>query len=933
MTGIPVTKVGTTTIEVTLPGGPEHNSKVMVPLGSEPCWKSPLIGCKITETQALEVTAVFLGVSFKHDEWLRGASYLFSFADSKWFSFLAGFLVWLLAGAASGTPAWAETFTPPSGTHWVTIASTRDLDTAIGIARLYGSSARVIRSKSGWLAVSLEPRKGSLDQIAKTVIWPALPDDTLLSAGRDYIETVWKAPILQLAKAEVKPGKPGIVDLGGLQVTVTREAAVEGWTAHVTARNAGRQILDIRHPFPVGEANFASNVVLAEIDSSNDTPEILIDAFSGGAHCCTTTVVLDAAGTTDWKTLDLGERDGSGIDLEEIDSDGEAELILPDNSFLYTFDSYADSAQPILISKITGGVVRDVTREPPFHHRLVQEVHGMEFLAKVQPDLWHSNGFLAAWVAAKNRIGEGTEAWSSMLGLYDRNSDFGIDLCNVNLPMETCPDDQHHRLDFPDGLRLHMEKHGYGSISATPNVEGTASGEKRVSLEEARDAFMVMSVERRRDIQLLLAALGHWPAVAGDGFGQKLWQAIKDFQAEAGRTPTGLLTESDYDKLLEAASPILRTWRLEHVFHPLTATPLWVPRGLALSAVPTDTGIRFGATGEGVLINFNYYSGVPLRAAYQASQEASRSHVVDYQTLKPKFFVINSHLDNVTQYTRFEEIGTSIVGFTLIWPSTAEFHGDRLATVMSDLFRSEVELGIRRSPPAPVTVATAMPPASVAAPISPPPAPEDVQTISTGTGFFVSADKLLTNAHVVAGCNKVKVIAQGTVFAGAVRDRDVANDLAIVEAGGYRSVAFAKLRPGVRLGEDVAVFGFPLSGELASSGNFTRGAVTATAGLRDDIAHLQIDAAVQPGNSGGPLIDVYGNVVGIVDSKLNSLRATVENNDIPQNINFAIKASMASMFLETQSIAFVTGGMGEVVPWPDLADRAKQIAAEIVCEQ
>ena len=183
------------------------------------------------------------------------------------------------------------------------------------------------------------------------------------------------------------------------------------------------------------------------------------------------------------------------------------------------------------------------------------------------------------------------------------------------------------------------------------------------------------------------------------------------------------------------------------------------------------------------------------------------------------------------------------MGFTLIWPSVAEFHGDRLATVMSDLFRSEVELGIPRSPPSPVAPIASVPSMPAAISPSPPPAavPEKERVVSSGTGFFVAADRLLTNAHVVAGCEKVNVLIDGKGVEGVVRGRDTTNDLAIVETNDYRSATFAKMRPGVRLGEDVAAFGFPLSGELASSGNFTRGAVTATAGLRDDIAHLQTD--------------------------------------------------------------------------------------------
>src|ERR1700730_17779896 len=85
----------------------------------------------------------------------------------------------------------------------------------------------------------------------------------------------------------------------------------------------------------------------------------------------------------------------------------------------------------------------------------------------------------------------------------------------------------------------------------------------------------------------------------------------------------------------------------------------------------------------------------------------------------------------------------------------------------------------------------------------------------------------------------------------------------VVEA---HPTTFASLRSGVHLGERVALFGFPLAGLLATSGNFTLGNVTAVAGLGDDTRIIQISASVQPGNSGGPLLDYSGNVVGVVES-------------------------------------------------------------------
>jgi hypothetical protein len=87
-------------------------------------------------------------------------------------------------------------------------------------------------------------------------------------------------------------------------------------------------------------------------------------------------------------------------------------------------------------------------------------------------------------------------------------------------------------------------------------------------------------------------------------------------------------------------------------------------------------------------------------------------------------------------------------------------------------------------------------------------------------------------------------------------------------------------RIGARVGENIFVYGFPLSGLLSSSGNFTVGNITSVAGLGDDSRIMQISAPVQPGNSGGPLLDRFGNVVGVVVSKLNALRLAQVTQEI-----------------------------------------------------
>ena len=216
-------------------------------------------------------------------------------------------------------------------------------------------------------------------------------------------------------------------------------------------------------------------------------------------------------------------------------------------------------------------------------------------------------------------------------------------------------------------------------------------------------------------------------------------------------------------------------------------------------------------------------------------------------------------------------------------------------------------------------------------PASPTPRTAEKGT-SSGTGFFVSSEgHVLTNHHVVAGCTTFEINRVGALAEpGRLIASDEKNDLALLKTGIVPPVV-PGLRTRVRVGEGIAVFGFPLSGLLATSGNFTQGNVTALAGLADDTRMLQISAPVQPGNSGGPLIDSTGNVVGVIVSKLNALSVAQVTKDLPQNVNFAIKTAIAVNFLESNSIAPVMVGDAKTLDGADIAERAKEFTVRIVC--
>jgi len=210
-----------------------------------------------------------------------------------------------------------------------------------------------------------------------------------------------------------------------------------------------------------------------------------------------------------------------------------------------------------------------------------------------------------------------------------------------------------------------------------------------------------------------------------------------------------------------------------------------------------------------------------------------------------------------------------------------------------------------------------------------------IERSSTGTGFWINREgHVLTSHHVVDGCSEVFVTALQGRLRVTVMAADQVNDLAVVgRATPVGSpLTFAEI-PRPRLGQDVIAVGYPLHGLLASSLSLTTGTISALAGPEDDTRMIQITAPVQPGSSGGPLLDQSGHVVGVVSSSLNSLRAARLLGKVPQNVNFAIKASVARTFLDSVGVAYSMRPSVARVETTAVGERAKAGVVLLECWQ
>jgi hypothetical protein len=206
-------------------------------------------------------------------------------------------------------------------------------------------------------------------------------------------------------------------------------------------------------------------------------------------------------------------------------------------------------------------------------------------------------------------------------------------------------------------------------------------------------------------------------------------------------------------------------------------------------------------------------------------------------------------------------------------------------------------------------------------------------SIRTGTGFAISrSTHIVTNAHVVARCEALRVHFGSQVAYASVLALDEGEDLAVLQTQlVLPKIIAVRGSPALRLGESVVAFGFPLTGSLSMEGNLTTGNVSALAGLGDDPKYLQITAPVQPGNSGGPLLDESGNLIGVITAKLDAMAIAKRTGDIPQNVNFAIKTDVLETFLKSAGVRYERSVSDRPRQVADIADLAKAATVRIEC--
>ncbi len=458
---------------------------------------------------------------------------------------------------------------------------------------------------------------------------------------------------------------------------------------------------------------------------------------------------------------------------------------------------------------------------------------------------------------------------------------------------------------------------------------------QRPNIALARAAFFRLSSGDRVALHLMLMATGDFNAMVSDGFGGRLYDAIASFQQSQGLDPTGIADQDTMARLNAKGGFILRSWGMHFVDHPLANASLFVPGTFGLISAKTPRGLAFENASRSMSVDFSFFAQTEASMGdiFTRLSTPLANRRIDMAVIRDGFFAVAGGGQSYGTYSRYIPIPGGTVGFTATWNTVLLPNANRVAVVMAN------GLLPSRSQP---DVATSEPPGSAAAPVAPPqqasleapkPAPPATVTV-TGSAFFVSADgDLVTNNHVIKGCESATIVGRGTARIVA---KDPKNDLALLRlnqkpADAIKPAAF-RASP-TQLGEAVYVLGYPYAGALDNGVNFTNGMVSSVAGMDNDSTNFQMTAAVQPGNSGGPVLDGSGNLLGVTVARMSDIAALEATHTVPQSVNFGIKADVAASFLRVNGIEPKMSADAAPVPATQIAASGKGFTAQVMCER
>ncbi|WP_420333400.1 trypsin-like peptidase domain-containing protein [Roseibium sp.] len=441
---------------------------------------------------------------------------------------------------------------------------------------------------------------------------------------------------------------------------------------------------------------------------------------------------------------------------------------------------------------------------------------------------------------------------------------------------------------------------------------------------QSKHWFYSQSYEDRIAVQLLLIFTGDYVAIVDATFGKRTYEALLNYQYRKGFQPDGVLDDQEFGQLMADGGSVMEKVGFEFRDEPKTGVTLGIPENLFSAIEPTKRGMRWTAKDQLIELETlripHYDTG--YRQLFERLSRENRNRSVEYKLYRNDYFIVSGTTRDKDFYLRAFRTERDTRGFSLSWNTEISALMDRVAVAMSNSLTFFDGSQTANRPRQPDTAYS-----NLDAPSS---KSQPKQTSSSGSGYFVSEKGHIgTNYHVIENCSRLEVTGFGLA---RVIKQDELNDLAIVRISSGAIASHAKFRPlPVRRGEAVYVLGFPFSSILGNSLTISEGIVSSPSGIGGDVRHFSLSAPVQPGNSGGPVLDASGSVIGTVVAKLDAMKTLEVAGSLPENVNFAVQGNMMATLMASANIEPTYAVDAEEKSSAAVASLAEQFTVQIVC--
>ncbi|MDB9971179.1 serine protease [Alphaproteobacteria bacterium] len=203
--------------------------------------------------------------------------------------------------------------------------------------------------------------------------------------------------------------------------------------------------------------------------------------------------------------------------------------------------------------------------------------------------------------------------------------------------------------------------------------------------------------------------------------------------------------------------------------------------------------------------------------------------------------------------------------------------------------------------------------------------PDKNQGVASGTAFAVNNNGyFVTNEHVVRNCSSLGIVMKGEIYPASIYSKNSELDLAIIKTNPSISESYIKFSPEIKTGQSISALGYPLVDVLGAEIKVTTGIISSMSGYKGNNNHLGFTAPIQPGNSGGPIVDQYNRLVAVAT-------AALIGEDI-QNINFAIKVGSLQRFLGANNIKYELSSSIKKIDIPTIVEKSRDYVKLILCK-